>query len=88
MVRGQFKAMCYGVGVELSHILRHRKAYRTIRPVQVSESHSGGAIAEDGPEPGHGEGGLETVPVRTRGVWPYGPIILAGIIVGGLVYYS
>ena len=80
--RGELKELCYGVFAESLHLVSKRKGGSATLPAIAGEA--GGTLgdsSEGGDPQSPPEGGS-----KSTAIWAFGPIMLAGIILGGVVY--
>ena len=86
--RGELKELWYGVIAESLHLVTKRKGGGATLPDVVSETTvniEGGAVVESGS--GHGQVPSSEGESKSTAIWAFGPIMLVGIILGGLVFY-
>ena len=82
-VRGELKSLWYGVVAESMHLVTKRKGGDATLPALAADAGGNldGGPAEDGGTSSTEEGSKSTA------IWAFGPIMLVGVVIGGVVFY-
>ena len=81
--RGELKALWYGVIAESMHLVTKRKGGDATLPALAGDAGGdldGGSVGDSAASAPEGES-------KSTAIWAFGPIMLVGIVIGGVVFY-